>query len=129
MQTNKGNEFMRSIFRCIAVAMLLPATSDGAFNLEQAAPRAIEIHAQRFSFTPAAITIHKGEAVTLSVTAGDATHGLSIPELGVNATFPKGKVTQITLTPQQTGVFAGRCNNFCGAGHGSMMLSVEVKDK
>src|SRR5271155_4635727 len=112
-----------------AVVVLGLAVCGGLFTSAQDQPRVIEIHAKRFSFTPAEITIVKGEAVTLSVTAEDATHGLSIPELGVNATFPKGKPTTINLTPQQAGTFEGRCNHFCGVGHGSMVFKVEVTDK
>ena len=95
----------------------------------QEQPRVIAIHAKRFSFTPAEITLVKGQTVTLSLTAEDTTHGLSIPDLGVSTTIPKGKVTNVVVTPQQVGVFAGRCSNFCGVGHGSMTFSVLVKEK
>ncbi len=120
---------MKNIVRLIAVVVLCLAACEWAPTQAQEQPRVIEIHAKRFSFTPAQITIDKGETVTLSLTAEDTTHGLSIPDLGVNVTLMKGKATTVEITPQQTGTFEGRCNHFCGAGHGSMVFSVQVKDK
>jgi cytochrome c oxidase subunit 2 len=120
---------MKNTVRYIAVVVLCLAACEWAPTHAQEQPRVIEIHAKRFSFTPAEITITKGETVTLSLTSDDATHGLSIPELGINVTIMKGKVTTVELTPQQAGTFAGQCNHFCGVGHGSMVFSVQVKDK
>ncbi len=67
--------------------------------------------------------------MTLEFTAEDTTHGLKIPELGVDMESGKGKVTRVEVTPQQAGTFEGRCSHFCGVGHGSMVLSVTVKEK
>lgn len=92
-------------------------------------PQVIEIHAKRFSFTPSEITLIQGEKTTLALTSDDVTHGLVIPELGVNVTLPKGRVIKVDVTPQHTGTFHGQCGHFCGVGHASMVLSVEVKAK
>lgn len=89
----------------------------------------IEIQAKRFSFTPSEITLTQGQTTTLAITSADVTHGLVIPELGVNVTLPKGKRTEVEVTPQQTGTFHGQCSHFCGVGHASMTFSVEVKAK
>jgi cytochrome c oxidase subunit II len=120
---------MKNMFRLVAVVALCLAACEWAPTHAQEQPRVIEVHAKRFSFAPAEITIAKGETVTLSLTSDDTTHGLSIPELGVNVTIMKGKPTTVEVTPQQAGTFEGRCNHFCGVGHGSMVLSVQVKDK
>jgi cytochrome c oxidase subunit II len=109
-------------------AVLLPVLL-AALTFAQDSPKVIEIHAKRFSFSPAEITLTKGETVTLALTADDTTHGLSIPELNVNATLNKGKTVRVEVTPQQTGTFNGQCNHFCGVGHGSMLFKVTVKDK
>jgi cytochrome c oxidase subunit II len=120
---------MKNAVRYIAVVVLCLAACEWAPTHAQEQPRVIEIHAKRFSFTPGEITIAKGETVTLSLTSEDVTHGLSIPELGVNVTIMKGKVTNVELTPQQAGTFQGQCTHFCGVGHGSMVFSVQVKEK
>jgi cytochrome c oxidase subunit II len=90
--------------------------------------RTIEIHAKRFSFVPAEITITKGETVTLDLTSDDVPHSLVIKGLGVNQSIAKGKTTQVTLSPTTAGDFHGQCGRFCGSGHGGMVFTVHVKD-
>jgi cytochrome c oxidase subunit 2 len=120
---------MKNTVRCLVVFMLCLFAYRMTLIHAQEQPRVIEIHAKRFSFSPGEITITQGETVTLSLTADDTTHGLSIPDLGVNATILKGKVTKVDVTPQRAGTFEGQCSHFCGVGHGSMVFSVQVKDK
>jgi cytochrome c oxidase subunit II len=120
---------MKNIVRSLVVFLVCLTAYRMELIHAQEQPRVIEIHAKRFSFTPAEITITTGETVTLSLTSDDTTHGLLIPELGVNATITKGKVTNVDVTPQKAGTFQGRCGHFCGVGHGSMLFSVQVKDK
>jgi cytochrome c oxidase subunit 2 len=120
---------MNSAVRYIAVFILCFAAYERPSIHAQDQPQVIEIHAKRFSFTPGEITLTKGEKATLSLTSDDVTHGLLIPDLGVNATIAKGKVTKVDVTPQQAGTFHGQCSHFCGVGHASMVFSVQVKDK
>lgn len=95
----------------------------------QSSPRRIEIHARRFSFTPAEITLEKGEPVTLALTSDDVPHSLLIEGLHVNGTMTKGHVTEVTITPEAAGDFKGRCGRFCGSGHGSMLFIAHVVEK
>ncbi len=120
---------MKSILRYTIVFVLCFGTYERPAIHAQDQPRVIEIHAKRFSFTPAEITLTKGEKATLSLTSDDVTHGLLIQDLGVNATVPKGKVTKVDVTPQEAGTFHGQCSHFCGVGHASMIFTVQVKDK
>ena len=101
---------------------LLFATS----ALAQSSPRRIEIHAHRFSFTPAEITVEKGEPVTLALTSDDVPHSLLIEGLHINTLMTKDHVTEIKLTPEMVGDFKGRCDRFCGSGHGSMVFTIHV---
>jgi cytochrome c oxidase subunit II len=116
---------MKSSLRCVLLMLACCATC----TVAQEQPQVIEIHAKRFSFTPAEITLVKGKTVTLALTADDTTHGLSVPDLNINATLNKGKTTRVEVTPSQTGTFNGQCNHFCGVGHGSMLFKVIVKDE
>ncbi len=95
----------------------------------QSAMRRIEIHAQRFSFMPAEITIKKGETVTLALTSKDVPHSLLIEGLHINGTMTKGHITEVTITPDNVGDFKGRCGRFCGSGHGSMLFMVHVAEE
>lgn len=112
------------------LAMLIVAiiVSAGRNLPAQDNPRAIEVHARRFEFVPAEITVKKGEAVTLSLISDDVSHSLLIEGLGVNQTIVKGHATQVTFTPDKTGDFPGRCGRFCGGGHGKMRFIVHVTE-
>jgi cytochrome c oxidase subunit 2 len=90
--------------------------------------RTIEIHAKRFAFQPAEITLQKGETVTLRLFSDDVPHSLVIKDLGVNREVSKGKEEDVTVTPDKAGDFRGKCGRFCGSGHGSMALMVHVKE-
>jgi len=91
-------------------------------------PEKIEIVASRFSYSPPEITLKRGEPVTLVFHSSDVTHGLTIPELGITMEIRKGKDAEITVTPSSTGQFTGKCAFFCGKGHGSMTLVINVVD-
>jgi cytochrome c oxidase subunit 2 len=90
--------------------------------------RVIEVHAKRFEFSPAEITVKKGETVTLSLISDDVPHSLLVEGLGVNAAVSKGHPIQVKLTPDKTGDFPGRCGKFCGVGHGGMRFVVHVTE-
>jgi cytochrome c oxidase subunit 2 len=123
---------MKRMFRCVVIVLVcLIAYRLSNIHAQETTqqPQVIEIHAKRFSFNPAEITVTVGEPVTLSLTSDDVTHGLEIPDLGVSVTIPKGKATKVNFTPKQAGTFHGMCSHFCGVGHGSMVFTVLVKDK
>jgi cytochrome c oxidase subunit 2 len=89
-------------------------------------PRTIEVHAQRFAFVPAEITVKKGETIILELISDDVPHSLLIKGLGINQAISKGHSTEVTFTPANTGDFHGQCGRFCGSGHGSMLFTVHV---
>lgn len=86
----------------------------------------ISIEAQRFAFEPSEITVKKGQEVTLEIHSKDVSHGLVIEELGVRTEIQKGKTAEVKFEAEAAGTFEGRCAHFCGAGHGSMTLTVHV---
>jgi cytochrome c oxidase subunit II len=96
---------------------------------QSSTPRRIEIHARRFSFIPAEITVEKGEPVTLALTSDDVPHSLLLDGLHINAPVTKGHFTEVTITPDAAGDFKGRCGRFCGSGHGSMLFVVHVVER
>lgn len=103
---------------CLAVAQAQPA----------ARHKVIEISAHRFAFTPAVITLKKGETVTLRLKSEDVTHGFFLRTLNIDTDIPPGKATEIEVTPQKTGTFTLICDHFCGEGHGNMAMKVVVTD-
>lgn len=114
------------LFLAIACALLLFVTLHGK-GMSQSPPRRIEVVAKRFAFEPAELTLKKGEPVVLVVTGEDFGHGLRIHELNVDLKTPgNGGKSEVELTPDTLGDFIGQCSVFCGAGHGSMTLTVHV---
>ncbi len=88
--------------------------------------RHIQVVAHRFSFEPSEITVKKGEPVTITFQSKDVTHGLVIEDLGVRREIKKGRPQDLTLVPETSGTFEGRCAHFCGKGHASMVFTVHV---
>jgi cytochrome c oxidase subunit 2 len=89
-------------------------------------PRRIEIVASRFSYAPNEITLKKDEPVVLVFRSTDVTHGIKLPEMNIKSDIKKGKDTEIMLKPSEVGHFVGKCAHFCGKGHGSMTLQIDV---
>lgn len=115
--------FAQKIAATIFTALLLCS----ALFAGPEAPRRIDIAASKFAYSPNQITLKKGEAVVLVFHSTDVTHGFVIPDLDVAVTeIKKGKDAEIPLTPRKTGHFTGQCAHFCGTGHGTMILQVEV---
>jgi cytochrome c oxidase subunit 2 len=112
----------------IAAALLVCGVFIQAAATPQEAARTIEIHAKRFSFSPAEITLKKGETVKLVVTSDDVTHSLLIPDLHVDVRRLRAILAMVTITPDKVGDFNGKCGHVCGTGHGSMKFVVHVKD-
>ena len=104
---------------CAGVSLQAPAADT---------PKRIEIVAKRFAYTPAEITLKKGEPVVLVLRSDDVTHGIKFKELGIDSEIRKGAVTELPFTPMQTGDFVGHCSRFCGAGHGGMTLTLHVTE-
>jgi cytochrome c oxidase subunit 2 len=90
-------------------------------------PRTIAVAAKRFEFSPATITLKKGETVRLVVTSEDVTHGLFLRPLKIDLDLPAGEAQTVTLTPQEAGTFTAICHHFCGSGHGGMKLKFVVE--
>lgn len=93
----------------------------------QDASETIEVHARRFKFVPAEITVKQGETVKLHLVSDDVPHSLVIKDLDVNQEISKGHPADVTFTAKSAGDFKGRCGRFCGSGHGSMIFTVHVK--
>jgi len=108
----------------LALAIILAAAPVGRSQ----EPRRIEIGINRFSYSPSEITLKKGEPVVLVLTSHDVTHGLTISEFGLRKDVVGGQTAELAFTPMRTGTFEGRCSYFCGPGHTSMILKINVVD-
>ena len=121
----KSGILLKTIFiGCLAMCSLALS----GFSPEPETPQRIAVSVKKFSYTPAEITLKKGEPVVLVLTTEDVTHGLKFKELNLNAKFEKGKPAELAFTPDKVGDFVGHCSVFCGSGHGSMTLTLHVTE-
>ena len=84
--------------------------------------------AKRFEFSPSEITLKKGQPVILVLTSKDVQHGLKLDAFNQVVIAKKGESSQVEFTPTEAGTFVAQCATFCGAGHGSMKLTVHVTE-
>ena len=112
----------------IFLAATLAVVFAGHSSRAQDAPVRVEIVAHRFEYAPNVITVKKGVPVTIALTSKDVDHGLKFEELNVALTNKKDKTSEVTFTPEEVGTFAGQCTVFCGAGHGSMKMTLQVTE-
>jgi cytochrome c oxidase subunit 2 len=117
-----------SIRRAIAAIVFLAALAASATPGRSEGRPQVIVHAKRFTFTPAEITLKKGQTTKLILISEDVTHGLVVEGLGIHAEIQKGRKTVLTVTPPQTGDFAGSCSIFCGSGHRDMEFMIHVVD-
>lgn len=88
----------------------------------------IEVTAHRFAFSPAEVTVKKGQPVVLVLKSEDVAHGIRFRELNVNVKVKAHGMAEVQFTPEKTGDFIGHCSVFCGAHHGSMTIRLHVVD-
>lgn len=90
--------------------------------------RVIKISAARYEYSPAKLTLKKGEPVILELSSVDRLHGFHIKELGVRADVVPGQPVRVRVVPEQTGTFPFSCDLFCGSGHSDMSGVISVTD-
>jgi cytochrome c oxidase subunit II len=121
----KPGTFVKTILvGCLAMGSLALS----GFAPAPDAPQRIEVSVKKFAYTPAEITLKKGEPVVLVLTTEDVGHGLKFKELGLDVKSNKGKPGELAFTPDKVGDFVGHCSVFCGSGHGSMTLTLHVTE-
>ena len=111
----------------IAVVLVMVMSLGLARRVRAQEPRVIEITAKRYTFTPATITLKKGETGTLRLHSEDVVHGFFSRPLKIDETIEPGKTADVTITPQTTGTFKTICDHFCGVGHANMSMTIVVE--
>jgi cytochrome c oxidase subunit 2 len=100
-------------------------------------PLRIKVVAQQFAWqftypdgkTYGHLTLEKGRATELDITAKDVLHSFWVPELSQKQDAVVGQHNKIVVTPTRTGTFPVICTELCGLGHSLMRSRVEVLSK
>ncbi len=64
--------------------------------------------------------VNKGDAVKLTITSSDVTHGFALNEFGINEVLNAGDTVAVEFVADKTGSFGFFCSVFCGSGHSDM---------
>lgn len=102
---------------------------EGMMEEEQAgSPRVIRVTAENWMFTPAAITVKKGERVQISLEGLTGLHGYSVPDLGINQVVEAGQTVTFDLPTDEPGIYNVRCSVPCGEGHRDMTGQIIIEE-
>jgi cytochrome c oxidase subunit 2 len=109
--------------RTAAIIACVAAAAYGASGEE-----VIQVTAQRYSYSPSEIVLHKGQTAVLEITSRDFMHGFKVPALNIRVDLPPGTVTRVRVTPEKAGTYDFLCDNFCGSSHEQMEGRIVVRD-
>ncbi|MEK7545353.1 MAG: cupredoxin domain-containing protein [Patescibacteria group bacterium] len=83
--------------------------------------------AKNFTFAPSTITVNEGDTVRINLSSTEGTHGLVIPDFGVNKVVSQGAPVVLEFVASKKGTFGFRCSVMCGEGHGDMKGTLIVQ--
>ena len=89
--------------------------------------REFKVSARKYEFSPATITVKRGDRVRLVLTATDREHGFKLDEFHIERKLPKGEAVTLEFTVDQSGTFPFHCSHFCGMGHARMTGQLVVE--
>ena len=66
--------------------------------------------------------------IRLLVTSADVLHSWAVPSFGIKVDACPGRLSQASLYILREGTYYGQCSEICGANHGFMPITVNVKE-
>lgn len=115
------------IFVCTLASLGSGVALAGSESVATAAAQPIAVTASNWKFSPAEITVHVNQPVTLKLSSSEGVHGFASPDLGINNTMlAPGSTKTVTFTPTKPGTYAIHCSMMCGQGHADMTFIVKV---
>ena len=88
----------------------------------------VQITAKRFEYSPATITVKKGEPVVLELVSLDRVHGFDLPDFKLRTDVKPEQSVRLRFVPDKAGRFEFHCDVFCGAGHEDMTGELVVEE-
>nr|QQQ88700.1 cytochrome c oxidase subunit 2 [Hyalella sp. n. 1 FZ-2021] len=64
--------------------------------------------------------------IRILVTGADVIHSWTVPSLGVKADAVPGRLNQMMMYINRSGIFYGQCSEICGSNHSFMPIKVEA---
>lgn len=119
--------------QALVVGLLCAAAVSSTNGRQETTPaRVVHVAAERFAFVPSEITAEEGETLELRLTSDDTIHGFRLVGpggAGTDVAIPKrgrGDV-RVRFEASTPGRYTFECSRVCGAGHGFMRGTVQVK--
>jgi cytochrome c oxidase subunit 2 len=121
---------MKTLMIALVVAYTAAGLAVGTVVIGSGAPKdkVIKLTAKKFEYSPAEITVKKGEPVVIEVSSEDVKHGFTLPDFGIRTDIKSGAVNRISFTPDKAGRFTFACDVFCGSGHEDMSGTLIVTE-
>lgn len=119
-----------SVKGTVSVEKETPGGTTIDINVKTPATAAVKefvITAKNWEFSPATITVNKGDKVRLKITSTDGIHSFVLADFNVNSKLEVGNTQLIEFTADQAGSFKFRCGTPCGSGHLDMQGTLIVK--
>ena len=66
--------------------------------------------------------------IRLIITSTDVIHSFAVPSLGLKVDAVPGRLNQLNVYINRTGLFYGQCSESCGVNHGYMPIQVVAMD-
>lgn len=111
------------VLACLALLILF---FPNPVNATTPVERTFRIHASRFEYSPAMLSVNPGDRVTIELIANDVVHGLSIDGYDLETTADPGQTARLTFTAERQGSFRFRCTVTCGNMHPFMIGKLQV---
>jgi cytochrome c oxidase subunit II len=73
------------------------------------------------------VVVPKDTHIRFVVTSDDVIHSYACPSLGIKCDAYPGRLNQISLYVNRSGVFYGQCSEICGILHSSMPIVIEAQ--
>ena len=104
------------------------AGGNGGTVIDKPAARTISVSVDNWAFSPASITVKKGENITVQLTDKAGTHSFAVPGLGINQALTPGQVTSVSIPTDKPGTYEFRCMIPCGEGHKEMRGTLVIEE-
>jgi len=106
-----------------AVTLGWPKYSSESYMIDT---RDLNIGELRLYETDRPLFIPQNANIRLVITADDVLHSFSVPAFGIKVDAVPGRLNQIGLLVERSGVYFGQCSELCGVNHGFMPIKIIV---
>ncbi|YP_009515506.1 cytochrome c oxidase subunit II (mitochondrion) [Hyalella azteca] len=89
-------------------------------------PESDSLSIARLLETDNSLIVPSFSQIRVLITGSDVIHSWAVPSLGVKADAVPGRLNQVMLYVNRSGVFYGQCSEICGANHSFMPIKLEA---